>query len=85
MNLIDQINGAFKQQEVKREKIMRLLLSKGATKRRTLKGTPTSKHTPIFSCPQMNASQPFMNHQNARLIFALGEAAGREFSEGIVL
>lgn len=31
----------------------------------------------------MNASHPFMNHQNARLIFALGEAAGRAISGSI--
>lgn len=49
MNLVDQIDGAFKQ-EVKRKKIMRLLVSKGATKRHTLKGTPTSKHAPTLSC-----------------------------------
>lgn len=31
----------------------------------------------------MNAFPLFMNHQNARLIFTVGEAAGREFSVGI--
>lgn len=56
---------------------------KGGYKEKRMKGTPTSKYTPILSCPQMNSSDPFMNHQNARLIFALGEAAGREFSESI--
>lgn len=48
-----------------------------------MKGTATLKYTPILYKPQMNASHPFMNHQNARLIFALGEAAGRAISGSI--
>lgn len=82
-----QINNAIRKRGQKgintEEKIRRLFVKKGGYKEKHMKGTPTSKYAPIPSCPQMNASQAFMNHQNVRLIFALGEAAGREFSEGI--
>lgn len=53
---------------------MRLLVIKRATKKKHMKeNTHIKKHT----------YSPFMNHQNARLIFALGEAAGKQFSVGI--
>lgn len=50
-----------------------------------MKGTAILKYTPILYNPQMNASHPFMNHQNARLIFAMGEALGERFQEAFVL
>ena len=63
---------------------MRLLFFKRAYKEGAHeREKPTSKHTPIPSCPQVNASHPFMNHQNAKLKFALGEAAGKRFSVSI--
>lgn len=65
-----------------KENIMRLFVQKGL-QRRHMKGTSTSKYTPILCCPQMNAFHLFMNHQNARLIFTVGEAAGKALSVGI--